>query len=124
MNRNEALVQDLWRYFHERKWEQSKQLLHEDFVAEWPQSRERFRGRDNFLAMNQAYPGTFEIVVKRLSSSGERVISEVQITPAEGTALFAISFFDVLDGKLHRATEYWADCYDAPAWRARWVERY
>lgn len=87
-------------------------------------SRTLFRGRYNFVAMNEAYPGTFEIVVKRISSTGERVISEVQITPAEGMALFVISFFDILDGKLHRATEYWADGYDAPAWRSHWVERY
>lgn len=119
---NEALVMDLWRYFNEKEWERSKQLFHEDFIAEWPQSRERFRGCDNFVGMNEAYPGSFEIVVKRISSMGPRVISEVQITPAAGQALFAISFFDVLDGKLHRAIEYWADCYEAQDWRSHWVE--
>jgi hypothetical protein len=27
------------------------------------------------------------------------------------------------DGKVARETQYFADLFDAPAWRAQWVER-
>lgn len=34
-----------------------------------------------------------------------------------------IKFFELRDGKIVRETDYWPEPYDAPEWRAQWVER-
>ncbi len=46
---NKAAVERLWRAFDARDFERAGDELHDDFVAEWPHSGERIRGRENFL---------------------------------------------------------------------------
>jgi ketosteroid isomerase-like protein len=57
--KNRATVEQLWQLFDARDFEAAGALLHDDFVCEWPQSRERIRGRENYVAINQNYPGTW-----------------------------------------------------------------
>ncbi|MDD2772662.1 MAG: nuclear transport factor 2 family protein [Elusimicrobiales bacterium] len=123
-NENEELVRELWKAFNELRWEDSKKLLHKTFVNEYPQSRERFRGAENFVGMNKAYPGRFKIEVLRTRPCGDGVIAETFIAPEGGTPVFAISFYEFRDGKISKAVEYWGDVYAAPDWRARWAERF
>jgi hypothetical protein len=55
---------------------------------------------------------------------GDRVASEVILTNAEsGRRDHAVSFFELCDGRIAREADYWPEPYDAPAWRAAWVER-
>jgi len=49
-------VRRLWVSFEARAWEAARAVLADTFVCEWPQTGERFRGRDNYLAMNRAHP--------------------------------------------------------------------
>ena len=120
--KNEELVCELWKCFHELRFDDAYALLHADFTAEWPQSRERFRGAKNFIETNRNYPGKFDIKVLRTFNSGNSVISEVLITPEQGTPLFGISFYEFSGGKILKAVEYWGDTYPAPEWRKKWAE--
>jgi hypothetical protein len=36
---------------------------------------------------------------------------------------FTVSLMEFRDAKVSRETQYFADPFDAPAWRAQWVER-
>jgi len=96
-------------------------LLSETYVCDWPQSRERIRGRANFVAVNSHYPGRWRITVQRLLAEGERVATEVTLTDGERTDR-AVSFFELRDGLIAHEVDYWPDPYDAPGWRAAWVE--
>jgi hypothetical protein len=37
--------------------------------------------------------------------------------------MYTVSIMEFQDGKVSRETQYFADAFDAPAWRAQWVER-
>ena len=41
-------------------------LLSEGFEACWPNTRERIHGRENFIALNENYPGVWRCTVQRL----------------------------------------------------------
>ena len=116
------VVEQLWQSIDARDWDAVGALLHDDYVCDWPQSRERIRGRENFVAVNRNYPGEWRIVIERIVASGNEVVSDVAI-PIDGRIDRAVSFFELRDGKIIRETDYWPEPFDAPAWRAQWVER-
>jgi ketosteroid isomerase-like protein len=98
--------------------------LHAEYVLEWPQSGERVRGRDNFIAINQNYPaaGPWRFTIQHLMADESGVASDVVVSDGAVTAR-AIAFSDIRDGKIYHQTEYWPDPFDAVPARAQWVER-
>lgn len=118
-----ALVTQFWRLMDAAGFAGAATLLADEYTCDWPQSRERIRGRENFVAVNAHYPGRWHIVLRRLIASGGDVSTEVVMTSGDET-ITAVSFFEVHNGKIMRETDYWPEPYDAPAWRAAWVERY
>jgi hypothetical protein len=64
--------------------------------------------------------------VIRVLASDDIVASEVRVPHTELGTSFVASFFEVRDGLIGRATDYWVDerSQNPPAWRARWVERF
>ncbi len=120
------VVRALWDRFQARDWDAAGKLLAEDVVIEWPQTRERIRGRENVIAVNRHYPEGWTIHVLRVVQEGDVAVSEVAVDHVDHGRFLAASFFDVQGGQVVRGTEYWVDppIDDPPAWRARWVERY
>ncbi len=100
------------------------EVISDDYVQEWPQSGERIRGRDNFVAVNARYPaaGRWRFDLLRLVADEGGAASEVAVTDGAVVAR-AVSFFEVRDGLIQRMTEYWPDPFEAADWRAPWVER-
>jgi ketosteroid isomerase-like protein len=119
---NRQLVIELWRRMGHFDFEGAGELLHDDYVCEWPQSRERIRGRDNFVALNANYPGRWTDEVKRVIVESDQVVSEVMLT-WENRTVMVMSFYEIRDGKIYREADYWPEPYAAPEWRAQWVER-
>lgn len=118
-----ALVTDYWRLMDTADFTGAAGLLADEYTGDWPQSHERIHGRENFVAVNAHYPGRWRIALRRLIASGDHVATEVVMTSGDET-ITAVSFFEVRDEKIRRETDYWPEPYDAPAWRAAWVERY
>jgi ketosteroid isomerase-like protein len=120
------LVRELWERIQARDWDAAGELLAEDVVVDWPQTRERIRGRSNVIAVNRHYPEGWTIRVLRVLQDGDTAVSEVAVDHVEHGTFHAASFFEVRDGQVARGTEYWVDppTGDPPAWRAEWVERY
>lgn len=100
------------------------ELLHPRFVAVWPQSKERIVGPRNFIDVNRFYPGNHKIEWVHGFEVVGKVITTVWIEADTGQKIFANSYFDIEDGKIIRAEEYWAEPYPAPEWRKKWVESY
>jgi ketosteroid isomerase-like protein len=105
-------------------WRAAGELLHDEYVLEWPQSGERVRGRENFVAVNANYPaaGRWSFVVHQLVAEGDTAATEVSVTDGAVVAR-ALTFSTVRDGRIVRQREYWPDPFVAAEWRARWVER-
>lgn len=119
---NRRIVQRLWDAIDRADLEDAGELLHDDYVLEWPQSRERVIGRENFVAVNKNYPGRWRIEVQKLVASGDDVVTDVILSDGEHTER-AVSFFQLSGGKILREVDYWPEPYDAPEWREKWVER-
>ena len=116
------LIERFWQAFDRLDFEAAAALLHENYLAEWPQSGERIRGRENFIAINQRYPFHWRVSILRMFACEDQVASEVKLEYRD-ELVFAVSFFTIKDEKILHEVDYWPEPYDPPAWRAQWVER-
>jgi ketosteroid isomerase-like protein len=117
------MVERYWRTMNTNDWRAVGALLHDDYVLVWPQSGERIRGRENFIAVNANYPaaGAWRFTVHRVIADEVGAASDVTVTDGERMDR-AASFFELRDGLIWQMTEFWPDPFEAPAWRAQWVE--
>jgi len=101
-------------------------VRHEDYTMEMPQSGERIRGPENMRAFQQAFSSNSNppsIQVRRvLVRDGLWVIEGVN-DYGEGGAYNVVVIVELKDGKWWRDTRYYAEPFEAPEWRAPWVER-
>ena len=112
----------MWERFEARRWDDAAAELHEEFVCEWPATGERFEGPENFIAMNRAYPDiNWHIEVQRVIAAGDVVAAEVRVPHDHGID-WCTGFYELRDGKVWRATEYWTEQEPGPPpeWRAPW----
>jgi ketosteroid isomerase-like protein len=118
---NRRLVVQLWGNFDAFDFAAVAPLLHDDFVCEWPQTRERMRGRDDYIAVNENYPGRWRIKIQRIVASDDGVATQVRLE-WDGKVDHAASFFEFRDGKIVKQVDWWPQPEPTPEWRARWVE--
>ena len=72
---------------------------------------------------NENYPGVWRCTVRRIEERAGGVVTVTEIGDAR-TALFAVSFFRVRDGRIVAAEEYFAENGSPPFDRSAWTERY
>ena len=113
-----SLVDEYWRRMASNDFMSLLPLLADDFVAEWPQTGERF-GAAAFIRMNGEYPahGPWRFTVHRIVGGDGEAVSDVGITDGVQNAR-AISFFTVVDGRIRCLVEFFPEPYPAPASRA------
>jgi len=91
-------------------------------VCDYPQSGERIFGRINLQALRSHHPGKpsgFEI--RRMIGKGDLWVTEYQIHYQDRT-VYTISVMEFRNGKVVHETQYFADPFEAPAWRKQWVQ--
>ena len=121
---NKQVVEKFWAAMQTNDFKAAGGFLHDDYVLEWPQSGERIRGRENFVAVNTNYPayGRWEFTIHRILAEGNEVVSDVGVTDGVVTGR-AITFSTIRDGKIMHQIEFWPDPFEPPEWRAEWVEK-
>ena len=92
-----------------------------DAVLEYPQSRERLRGRDRIQASRAAQPDSKRFTVRRVVGGGDLWISELVLT-YDGRPVHVVSIMEFQGGKVVRETQYFADPFEPGPSRAQWVE--
>ncbi|CAA9447766.1 MAG: hypothetical protein AVDCRST_MAG14-579 [uncultured Rubrobacteraceae bacterium] len=101
-------------------------LRHEDYAMEMPQSGERIRSPQNMRAFQQAFATNStppSIRIRRvLVREGLWVVEGVN-DYGEGGVYNVVLIVELRDGKWWRDTRYYAEPFEAPEWRAQWVER-
>jgi len=98
-------------------------IYDDDAICDYPQSGERIRGRHNLQALrthHPSHPSGFD--VKRILGKGNLWITEYIITYGE-RATYTVSIMEFHDSKVVHETQYFADPFEAPAWRQQWIER-
>ena len=93
----------------------------DDAVLEFPQGRERIRGKANIQAFREAYPASLGFEMGRTIGSGSLWVNEYVIR-YDGKPAYAVGIMEFRDDKVIRETLYVGDPWDPPEWRAQWVE--
>jgi hypothetical protein len=94
----------------------------DDAICDYPQSGERILERKNLQALRSHHPGKPSgFTVKRILGKGDLWITEYTIT-YQGKPAYTVSIMEFRNGKVVHETQYFADPFDAPAWRSHLVQ--
>lgn len=102
---------------------QAADIYDDEAVLEYVQSGERIRGKADIIASRQAYPGRparFEVH----RSAGTAAVQVVELTLwfDGGDPHPVVAVLDLRGGKVVQERLYIAEPWDAPPYRARWVQ--
>jgi len=111
-----------WAASDANDFETEHLIYREDAVLDYPQSGERTRGRRNIQGQRASQPSQKRFNVQRIIGSGDLWVTELILT-YDGKPTFTVSIMEFMGDKVARETQYFADPFVAPAFRAQWVER-
>ena len=117
-----AALERHWAASDANEFETEHAIYHEDAVLEYPQSGERTRGRSNIQNQRASQPSKKRFTVRRIVGGGDLWITEFILTYDDKPS-YTVSIMEFRAGKVARETQYFADPFVAPTWRAQWVER-
>jgi ketosteroid isomerase-like protein len=122
-------------------WDRLGDFVTDDATFEYPQSGERFRGIANIRAQFENYPGlepgttrldsvsggatyalTPTYTVIDIEGSGDRGTAVFRIRYHPGDNWWAISFYELRDGRISHSRAFFAADFEAPDWRAPYSE--
>jgi hypothetical protein len=102
------------------------ELAAEDFVQEWPQSGERMN-REGSQRVNENYAqatGTQPtFTLRRIVGVDDLHVIEGTIDYGDGVPVSYVGIVELGGGKVRKLTEYYANPFEAPPWRADFVTR-
>jgi hypothetical protein len=98
----------------------------DDFVQEWPQSGERLT-KANSMKLLESYgemSGTSpKFTYGGMLGGGDLFVIKGTIDYGDGIPVSYVGVGELRDGKVAKMTEYFANPFEAPAWRADFVEK-
>lgn len=98
----------------------------DDFVQEWPQSGERMRREGSKRIVEQYEQSTGKsprLELRDIRSAGDLTVVEGTIDYGDGIPVSYVGIAEFGNGKVRRVTEYFANPFEPPAWRAAFVEK-
>jgi hypothetical protein len=117
-----AALNEHWSASDANDLEKEHRIYHEDAVLEYPQSGERTRGRSNIQNQRASQPSKKRFSIRRIVGSGDFWVTEFVLT-YDAKPSYTVSIMEFKGDKVARETQYFADPFTAPAFRAQWVER-
>jgi hypothetical protein len=117
-----AALDQHWAASDANDFETEHRIYLEDAVLEYPQSGERTRGRSNIQNQRASQPNKKRFSIRRIIGSGELWVTEFILT-YDAKPSYTVSIMEFKGDKVARETQYFADPFVAPAFRAKWVER-
>jgi ketosteroid isomerase-like protein len=121
------------------------EVLADDVVTEYPQSGERFVGRENNMAILRNYPGghmsvdlpnasvyvddeghyvmtpTFNVV--KVDGEGDTIVGSGKSTYPDGSEWYVVNIATFRGDKIAHAVLYFAPVFEAPEWRKPLAEQ-
>jgi ketosteroid isomerase-like protein len=117
-----AALDQHWAASDANDFETEHRIYLDDAVLEYPQSGERTRGRRNIQGQRAGQPSNKRFSIRRIIGSGELWVTEFILT-YDGKPSYTVSIMEFKGDKVARETQYFADPFVAPAFRAQWVEQ-
>ena len=117
-----AALDQHWAASDANDFETEHLIYREDAVLEYPQSGELTRGRSNIQGQRESQPNKKRFSIRRIIGSGDIWVTEFILTYDDKPS-YTVSIMEFRGDKVARETQYFADPFPAPAFRAQWVER-
>jgi len=119
MPRTKAAPEEHWRASERGDIEHANYSA--DAILDYPQSGERFRGRATISARRGGHPASRHFTVLRIVGGGGLWVSECVIT-YDGVPTYSVSIMEFAYHHVVHETQYFADSFGAPEWRAGLAE--
>ena len=119
--RTRARLEQHWTASEDGDTDTEHAIYAADAILDYPQSGERFRGRSKIQAQRGGHPAERHFTVLQIRGGGDLWVSEVVITYDRAPS-YAESVMEVTGDLVTHETQYFADPFQAPAWRAALAE--
>lgn len=127
-----SMDEDTVRSLLERHWEfagaKDQTIAHEiyadDAILEFPQSGERFFGKNRFKAFRENYPANVQFKIRRISGSGELWVAENLISYDGGPWMFTVNILRFRGVKVATEYIYIMEGFERPEWRVEYGEAF
>ncbi len=141
---NHRVAEQYAQASQDKEWKELAGLMHDEFVARYPQSGETFRGRNAYLSMLANFPaglgeadfssvkGGSDTIVTPSSQpflsptvtvfGGDRFVIEGVAHYPDGAVFHIVSILRVQQGRVIEDTSYFAAPIDAPDWRKEYEQ--
>ena len=119
--RTRAAIEEHWRASERGDAETEEAIYAAEAILDYPQSGERFRGRATITAQRGGHPAARHFTIQRITGGGDLWVSECVIT-YDGVPTSSVSIMEFADEHVVHETQYFADPFSAPAWRAALAE--
>ena len=117
----QALVQQHWEASESGDIELEHAIYAADAILDYPQSRERFRGRSTIQAQRGGHPTERHFTIRRILGHDDLWVSECVIT-YDGVPTHSVSIMEFTDGFVTHETQCFADPFPASPARAALAE--
>ena len=108
--------------FEKRDPDAIAELMHDDYVREFPQSGEKIRGKQDARSVLENFPGGLpNLLDHSYVVSGDLGVMKMTLEYG-GNRVYACEVIDFQAGKIKRVRAYFGEPFEAPEWRAQWVE--
>ena len=115
-------IERWWQAAESRDWAALRAMMTDDFVMEWPQSGERFRGPDNAIAAVQAQQESPEPASEpEVEGSGNLWLVRLALRYGDEVHHY-VGIFRFREGRVASTTEYFAAPFPAREFRAQYAE--
>jgi hypothetical protein len=111
-----AAVEEHWHASERGDSDAEHAIYATDAVLDYPQSGERFHGRETIAAQRGGHPADRHFTLLRITGHGEVLISECVIS-YDGVPTYSVSIMEFDQELVVHETQYFADPFGAPAWR-------
>jgi hypothetical protein len=119
--RTRARLEQHWQASERGDIETEHAIYAADAILDYPQSGERFRGQSKIRAQRGGHPAERHFTILRILGGGDLWVSECVIT-YDGVPTYSVSVMEFTDGLVTHETQYFADPFQAPPWRAALAE--
>jgi hypothetical protein len=116
-----AALEEHWRASEDGDTEAEHAMYAAHAILDYPQSGERFRGRATIAAQRGGHPAERRFTVLRIVGNGNLWVSECIIS-YDGVPTHSVSIMEFVGANVVHETQYFADSFDAPAWRSSLAE--
>jgi hypothetical protein len=119
--RTRARLEQHWKASEDGDADTEHAIYAADGILDYPQSGERFRGRSTIQAQRGGHPADRHFTVLQIRGGGDLWVSECVIT-YDGVPTYSVSIMEFAQDHVAHETQYFADPFGAPEWRAALAE--